>query len=123
MCSFGSNSYQSLLKTCRREYASSWTVWLGAHDTVNFEAGVTEAKVSGVFKHYLFDPYNLSNDIALIKLAAPAPMSSSVGVVCLPSKTYNSGNGYVTGWGDTQWGGTPGKTMHNTHCKLFACNK
>lgn len=59
-----------------------------------------------VFEHPLWDRIMDTNDIALLKLATPALLSSTVSPVCLPSANASFPPGSVcatTGWGKTQY--------------------
>ncbi|XP_038047527.1 uncharacterized protein LOC119721522 [Patiria miniata] len=88
-----------------KEGTYNWKIWLGAHDNYYLESGTVEKTVSKVVRHAQYDSVRISNDIAMMKLSSPVTLSNTINTVCLPSRTWTSGNAYVTGWGDTQqWG-------------------
>ena len=65
--------------------------------------------VKTVVHHPKYISSTLTNDIAMVKLSSPVALTDNVNTVCLPSRSYSSGDAYVTGWGDTMTGGKPGK--------------
>ncbi|XP_015757641.1 PREDICTED: CUB and peptidase domain-containing protein 2-like isoform X3 [Acropora digitifera] len=90
------------------ENSSTFFVRMGAHytdDTVGTEQNLL---VSQVIKHESYAlPFNHSNDIALLKLAAPAVLGRGVGTACLPNFANSLVNKqcWVTGWGHLASGG------------------
>uniref|UniRef100_A0A8C2XX75 Peptidase S1 domain-containing protein n=1 Tax=Capra hircus TaxID=9925 RepID=A0A8C2XX75_CAPHI len=86
-----------------------------------------------VFEHPQWDLRAVRNDVALLKLAAPARLSAAVAPVCLPSAETSFPAGSlctVTGWGKTRYNGesfdTPDKLqqatlpiLSNADCKEF----
>lgn len=61
-----------------------------------------------VFEHPQWDLRAVRNDVALLKLAAPARLSAAVAPVCLPSADTSFPTGSlctVTGWGKTRYNG------------------
>ena len=82
---------------------------LGAHYTENDTVGTEQnILVSQVIKHESYAlPFNYSNDIALLKLAAPAVLGRGVGTTCLPNFANSLVNKqcWVTGWGHLASGG------------------
>uniref|UniRef100_A0A182TNI7 Peptidase S1 domain-containing protein n=1 Tax=Anopheles melas TaxID=34690 RepID=A0A182TNI7_9DIPT len=79
------------------------TVMLGAHDMTTVQEFIT---VASVLVHPDFSSFFFSNDLAILTLSRPAPLSDRVRVVQLPSRLYigHSFNNYETtiaGWGQT----------------------
>lgn len=69
-----------------------------------------------MFTHPSWNPYTINNDIALIKLASPARLSTNVSPVCLAASTddFAAGTTCVTsGWGLTRYNG--GSTSISSH--------
>ena len=59
--------------------------------------------------HPNFNPTTLDFDFALLQLALPANVSSTVGIACLPpdvTQTFAGTNLNVSGWGKTSNGGS-----------------
>ncbi|KAF4010538.1 hypothetical protein G4228_002279 [Cervus hanglu yarkandensis] len=72
-----------------------------------------------VFEHPQWDLRAVRNDVALLKLAAPARLSAAVAPVCLPSADASFPAGSlctVTGWGKTRYNAfdTPDKLQQAT---------
>ncbi|KAI4572025.1 hypothetical protein MJG53_014131 [Ovis ammon polii x Ovis aries] len=77
------------------------------------------AEVLTVFEHPQWDLRAVRNDVALLKLAAPARLSAAVAPVCLPSTDTSFPAGSlctVTGWGKTRYNAfdTPDKLQQAT---------
>ncbi|KAB0383893.1 hypothetical protein FD755_005810 [Muntiacus reevesi] len=75
--------------------------------------------VPQVFEHPQWDLRAVRNDVALLKLAAPARLSAAVAPVCLPSADASFPAGSlctVTGWGKTRYNtfDTPDKLQQAT---------
>uniref|UniRef100_A0AAV2LS97 chymotrypsin n=1 Tax=Knipowitschia caucasica TaxID=637954 RepID=A0AAV2LS97_KNICA len=90
---------------------------------------VQKIKPARVFTHPQWNPRTINNDIALIKLATPVRLSSSVSPVCLAEAgdVFSAGDMCVTsGWGLTRYNApsTPNKLqqaalplLSNDQCK------
>lgn len=87
---------------------------MGAHYRVNGSTGNEQnIRVEKIFNHpQYFKPLNLSNDIAVLKLARPALLNDAVSTVCMPDDRfplpYDDPNKkcYITGWGTLASGGS-----------------
>ncbi|XP_015773234.1 PREDICTED: coagulation factor VII-like isoform X8 [Acropora digitifera] len=83
----------------RSSSPSTYRLVLGAHDRTR---GGEVVRISRVIRHPQFSMSNLRHDVALLKLASPATISSKVGTICLPEQGSRIPQGstcYVTGWG------------------------
>ncbi|KAM3919781.1 chymotrypsin B-like [Leptodactylus fuscus] len=111
--------------------STSHRVVLGEHDRSSSAESIQSLAVGRVFTHPNWDPNAINNDIALIKLAIPAVLGSTVSPVCLAhhGEVYDDGRICVTsGWGKTRWSAlnTPSKlqqtavpVLSNAQCKNY----
>ncbi|XP_057170195.1 chymotrypsinogen B-like [Ursus arctos] len=103
----------------------------GVSDHGSDDEAVQVLRIEEVFEHPLWDRAADTNDIALLKLATPALLSTTVSPVCLPSGNASFPAGSIcatTGWGRTQYNShkTPDKLqqaalplLSNAECKQF----
>ncbi|XP_062442485.1 chymotrypsinogen B-like isoform X2 [Rhea pennata] len=80
------------------------TVVLGEYDQASPSADVQSISIAKVFKNPKFNMLTVRNDVALLKLAAPAQLTARVAPVCLPAASDVFPGGLVcvtTGWGLT----------------------
>uniref|UniRef100_A0A8C6FHG1 Peptidase S1 domain-containing protein n=1 Tax=Moschus moschiferus TaxID=68415 RepID=A0A8C6FHG1_MOSMO len=103
----------------------------GVSDQGSEEEAGQVLRVAEVFEHPQWDPRAVRNDVALLKLAAPARLSAAVAPVCLPGADASFPAGSlcaVTGWGKTRYNAfnTPDKLqqatlpiLSNADCKEF----
>uniref|UniRef100_A0A452RSP7 Peptidase S1 domain-containing protein n=1 Tax=Ursus americanus TaxID=9643 RepID=A0A452RSP7_URSAM len=87
----------------------------GVSDHGSDDEAVQVLRIEEVFEHPLWDRAADTNDIALLKLATPALLSTTVSPVCLPSGNASFPAGSIcatTGWGRTQY------NSHKTSDKL-----
>lgn len=84
-----------------------YSVYLGIHDIVDvfaqsFSYPVRKVSVMSFIRHPQFDPVDLKNDIAVIKLRSSVSLDNYVQLACLPKNSvYPSGeNVWTAGWGD-----------------------
>uniref|UniRef100_A0A452UFJ7 Chymotrypsinogen B-like n=1 Tax=Ursus maritimus TaxID=29073 RepID=A0A452UFJ7_URSMA len=78
----------------------------GVSDHGSDDEAVQVLRIEEVFEHPLWDRAADTNDIALLKLATPALLSTTVSPVCLPSGNASFPAGSIcatTGWGRTQY--------------------
>ncbi|PFX11244.1 Transmembrane protease serine 11G, partial [Stylophora pistillata] len=78
---------------------------MGAHKITDIGQ---EIQVEKIITHENYNPNNLQNDIALLKLTESAKIDKGVGRVCLPDANLSLVPGkkcYITGWGTLQSGG------------------
>lgn len=75
-----------------------------------------------IFTHKDYDPATNWNDIALLKLPESLPLSSSpITPICLPESLDQSENQecMVSGWGDTQWQGSPSTVLREVEQRIL----
>ncbi|KAM7360357.1 inactive CLIP domain-containing serine protease A3 [Cochliomyia hominivorax] len=89
---------------------TSFKVRLGEWDAANTAEPIPaqDVMVSNIFIHPNFNKDNLQNDVAILKLATPVPLTtkSTVGTVCLPTISFVGQRCYVAGWGKNDFGPT-----------------
>ncbi|XP_068099352.1 chymotrypsin-C-like [Hyperolius riggenbachi] len=80
-----------------------YRVYLGKHSLATAdEPGSVAIGTEKIIVHEKWNSFFIRNDIALIKLAEPAPLSDQIQPACLPSEGSVLANDfpcYVTGWG------------------------
>jgi secreted trypsin-like serine protease len=89
-------------------------VLLGAHNKKQVESTQIEAFISEIHVNPDFVYGNGSGDICLLKLAQPVTYTDAISPICLPEKGEKLPDGtlgYVTGWGNTQSGGTSSNVL------------
>lgn len=74
-------------------------VFLGAHNVEDLANGLPEVQVADIIP-LDFNPLTVANDMALIKLAFPADLTSFT-PICLPADNMIPSDVFVTGWGLT----------------------
>ncbi|KAI4811698.1 hypothetical protein KUCAC02_014575 [Chaenocephalus aceratus] len=84
-------------------YKSRVEVRMGEHHIRVTEGNEQFISSSRVIRHPNYNPYNIDNDIMLIKLSKPATLNQYVQAVALPSSCAPAGTMCtVSGWGSTQ---------------------
>ncbi|XP_022083408.1 enteropeptidase-like [Acanthaster planci] len=81
---------------------------LGSTNFHGNPASRREIMVETVFPHPFYDPVNLDNDIALVKLESPVKFSGAIRPACLnteQNETLVFDTCYIAGWGHTSAGG------------------
>uniref|UniRef100_A0A8C9M4D2 Peptidase S1 domain-containing protein n=1 Tax=Panthera tigris altaica TaxID=74533 RepID=A0A8C9M4D2_PANTA len=84
----------------------SHRVVAGVSDHGSDEEAVQVLRITEVFEYPLWDQVSGRNDIALLKLATPALLSTTASPVCLPSANTSFPAGSLcatTGWGKTRY--------------------
>lgn len=88
---------------CVYGYANpaNYEVILGGHDYMVNESDSIRSSVKQIIINWAYNPNNLENDIALIKLSTPVTYTSRIVPVCLDSSITNTGgfSAWTTGWG------------------------
>ena len=70
--------------------------------------------VAAIVIHSGYNKNTQDNDFSLLKLAAPAPISSKVGIACLPQdliQTFAGSALKISGWGTTSSGGQQSSSL------------
>ena len=86
-----------------------------------------DIRVAKIIMHEDYnDPFQYSNDIALLKIMTPAEPGVGIGVVCMPDMKYalpfDSINKtcWITGWGRLSSGGSQPNTLMEAHVPLVS---
>eukprot|EP00066_Takifugu_rubripes_P023904 XP_011613170.1 PREDICTED: transmembrane protease serine 9 [Takifugu rubripes] len=85
----------------------NWAVSLGS--VLRSGGGALVIPIQRIVIHPEFNSTNMDQDVALLELAVPAPVSYTVQPVCLPSPVHSfpeTAECYITGWGSTREGGS-----------------
>ncbi|NXP21149.1 PRS56 protease, partial [Scytalopus superciliaris] len=80
----------------------AWTVVVGDHELGKPGVGEQAVPVRRILPHPKFNPKTFHGDLALLELAVPLALSSTVSPVCLPSGPTEPSPGtpcYIAGWG------------------------
>ncbi|XP_037959904.1 trypsin-1 [Teleopsis dalmanni] len=91
---------------CVQNNRDQITIRLLQLDRSSRDPGITR-KVIQTIIHPSYDQTRIVNDIALLKLDSPIPLTSTVRPVCLPTASHNFDNrdAIVAGWGLVKEGG------------------
>ncbi|XP_078577343.1 chymotrypsinogen B-like isoform X1 [Branchiostoma floridae x Branchiostoma japonicum] len=82
-----------------------YEAYLGKHSIRTEESYQQRIEIAEIILHEDFEPAAFRNDIALLRLAAPANLNHRVSPACLPEDDVKVGPGstcVITGWGDTE---------------------
>ncbi|XP_030374586.1 phenoloxidase-activating factor 2 [Scaptodrosophila lebanonensis] len=89
---------------------SSFKARLGEWDAASVTEPVPaqDVTIASVFIHPAFNPNNLQNNVAILKLSTAISLTSksTVGTICLPTTTFVGQRCYVAGWGKNDFGPT-----------------
>ncbi|KAI5740200.1 hypothetical protein M8J76_001541 [Diaphorina citri] len=103
---------------------SELVLHLGDHDLTQLnETSHVRRGVRRVLFHSHFHPFVLSNDIALLQLDRPVPLTGTIQPVCLPQKgeSFIGKRGHVVGWGVTSFPmGEPSPTLQKLEVKVLS---
>lgn len=104
-------------------------------DQIDAHAGITslserspgnQVQIAEVIVHPSWDPANFQNDIALLRLAAPLPVTSRTASISLPagldaaSWPPAGGPAVISGWGATEFGGSRPINSGEPSCRFSA---
>lgn len=98
---------------------TNWAVSLGS--VLRSGIGALVIPIQNVIIHPAFNSTNMDYDVALLELAAPAPVSYTIQSVCLPSAVHlfpMNAECYITGWGSTREGGERRRRFSTTSRSL-----
>ncbi|XP_068155252.1 phenoloxidase-activating factor 2 [Drosophila tropicalis] len=89
---------------------TSFKVRLGEWDAASTSEPIPaqDVYISNVYVNPSFNPTNLQNDVAILKLAQAVSLTSksTVGTICLPTTSFVGQRCWVAGWGKNDFGPT-----------------
>ncbi|ALC46428.1 CG13318, partial [Drosophila busckii] len=89
---------------------TSFKVRLGEWDAASTSEPIPaqDVAISNVYVNPAFNPNNLQNNVAILKLATPIAINtrSTIGTVCLPATNFVGQRCWVAGWGKNDFGPT-----------------
>lgn len=101
-------------------------VRLGEHDlTTTAESQTYDINVDLKIVHELFDPKIMYADIAILRLAQPAPFSDKVRPICLPltdelrQRDYTYYQPFLAGWGATSYRGSQATVLQEVQMPVL----
>ncbi|XP_048027529.1 uncharacterized protein LOC125255961 [Megalobrama amblycephala] len=83
--------------------ASYWTVYLGSQNISVSNPNEVSRGVQSIIIHPDYDPYQFTNDIALLRLSEPVNFTSYISPICLAANdsVFHTGTTcWSTGWGE-----------------------
>ncbi|EDV92894.1 chymotrypsin-like protease CTRL-1 [Drosophila grimshawi] len=89
---------------------STFKVRLGEWDAASITEPIPaqDVFISNVYVNPAFNPNNLQNNVAILKLATPVSLTSrsTIGTICLPTTSFVGQRCFVAGWGKNDFGAT-----------------
>ncbi|KAK9965090.1 hypothetical protein ABG768_004199 [Culter alburnus] len=88
--------------------ASYWTVYLGSQNISVSNPNEVSRGVQSIIPHPEYDPSQVTNDIALLRLSEPVNFTSYISPICLAANdsVFHTGTTcWSTGWGETGFEG------------------
>ncbi|EDO41061.1 predicted protein [Nematostella vectensis] len=102
---------------------SNYKIKLGAHDRESSEGALT-IPVTAIHMHTRFmTDGSYGYDIAIMKLANPAPIGHTISPACLPGLYDQVTSGtmcYVTGWGMTEYGNAGARLLQQARIPVVS---
>ncbi|XP_049312836.1 venom protease [Bactrocera dorsalis] len=100
------------------------TARLGAHDISDpNETGAISIPIERKIIHEQYNSQYIINDIALVRLSAPAPSSAYISTICLPqgerfAKDFVGNNPFVAGWGAVKFQGPSSNVLRDVQVPI-----
>ncbi|XP_064596446.1 transmembrane protease serine 3-like [Liolophura sinensis] len=107
--------------------SAQWSVILGDYDQYHNEGHEIRVYASKVIRHEHYNPTQIQNDVALVKLTSPVTYTKYISPACLPERNEKFEGLYctVTGWGALRDGGDGTNILHMVDLPVIsnsACN-
>lgn len=102
-----------------RGYGAVKFVKLGAINRTQSDNSSFVLNVKEIFQHPSYDPKKLNNDLGLLKLDAPVPLSERILPICLPQKFTTPLKAVATGFGLTDQGASASKELLKVTLERF----
>ncbi|CAM5117886.1 unnamed protein product [Eretmochelys imbricata] len=93
---------------CFNEDTSAYHVNLGEYQLLNPSESLVSFPIKKIYRHPNYTDIRSSGDIALVELETPVNFNRVIRPICLPASSVEFPTGmecWVTGWGDTKYGG------------------
>lgn len=100
-----------------RGYGAVKFIKLGANHRVQNDSYTFNVKE--IFQHPNYDPKKLNNDIGLLKIDRPVPLSERILPICLPQKQLSPERAVATGFGKTGYGQSSSRDMLKVTLERF----
>ncbi|XP_036220387.2 venom protease isoform X1 [Bactrocera oleae] len=100
------------------------TARLGVHDISDpNETGAINIPIERKIIHEQYDSHYIINDIALVRLSAPAPDTAYINTICLPegelfAKDFVGNNPFVAGWGAVKFQGPSSNVLRDVQVPI-----
>ncbi|XP_077483254.1 venom protease-like isoform X1 [Amblyomma americanum] len=98
---------------------------LGEHDYLSTDDGANpvDEPVVHIERHAQFNPRTYLNDVAVLKLRRPVPLSKDIALICLPygslqTDEYQSRMANIAGWGELYYGGPSSASLQDTRIPI-----
>jgi len=101
----------------------NFDVELGDYNTRQKSGKEQVRKAAKVYAHPGYNPSNMSNDFAMIKLDRPVSLNACVGTACLPTAGRDVAPGskcWITGWGTLSSGGDTPTILQETEVEIIS---
>ncbi|KAJ8342421.1 hypothetical protein SKAU_G00323490 [Synaphobranchus kaupii] len=99
-----------------------WDVYLGLHNQQVIGKMTELRKLKRIIPHPDYDAYTFDNDIALMELESPVPLSNNIWPICLPTASYSfpvGTNVWITGWGATREAGFLAQVLQKAEVRII----
>jgi len=106
-----------------------YKVKLGVYNkNLNDEPGEQVLEISEIHVHPKYNPSKVVYDITLLKLKTPVSFTDHISPICLPAALQEDlpdagSNVFVTGWGDTEEGGSDSDTLRQVAVPVQSTEK
>ncbi|XP_036380683.1 ST14 transmembrane serine protease matriptase b [Megalops cyprinoides] len=107
----------------------TWEAYLGLHVQQKPSQNTLQRNLKQIIPHPYYNTYTFDNDIALMELDTPVPLSQYIWPICLPPSTYDFPAGesvWITGWGATREGGSGATVLQKAEVRIInstVCNQ
>jgi len=98
------------------------TVKFGDYERSAMDPATVNRRIKMIHKHPRYNDYTYQNDVALLELVEPVPLTSCVAPACLPEASdpplQEGATCWITGWGTLVEGGYTANTLQEGQVKV-----